>query len=150
MDDVELNNLINLIFPSNNVNTVDKNALIAHYVISKNSIQIMQKFINIYIHLRTTTTSNLVGIAKALGDVKLMEVFCQAWAKTRKDFSNNAYVKSKCAIHHWASEMDVIVAVLNKRLFQMQSANTPYFNTFAAKINGAEKNIFHLLFLPPD
>jgi hypothetical protein len=142
MDEVELSNLINLIFPSNNVNTVDKNALIAHYVISKNSIRIMQKFINIYIHLRTTTTSNLVGIAKALGDVKLMEVFCQAWAKTRKDFSNNAYVKSKCAIHHWASEMDVIVAVLNKRLFQMQSANTPYFNTFAAKINGAEKNIF--------
>jgi len=142
MDEVELNNLMNLIFPSNNINPLDRKALVAQYDSSKNSIQSMQKFINIYIHLRTTTTSNLVGIAKALGDVQDIKIFCQAWAKTRRDLSGNAYVKSKCAIHAWASQMDAIVAVLNKRLFQMQSANTPYSNIFAAKVNGVEKNIY--------
>jgi hypothetical protein len=142
MDEVELNNLINLIFPSNNINPLDREALVAKYDSSKNSIQSMQKFINIYIHLRTTTTSNLVRLAEAMGNVQDIKIFCQAWAKTRRDLPGNAYVKSKCAIHAWASQMDVIVAVLNRRLFQMQSANTPYTNIFSAKLNGAEKNIY--------
>jgi hypothetical protein len=142
MDDTELNNLINLIFPNNNINPLDKEKLFIHRESSKSFIQSMQKFINLYIHLRTTTTSNLVRLAEALGKVNDIEIFCQAWAKTRKDLPKNTYVKSKCAIHAWASQMDVIVAVLNRRLFQMQSANTPYSNIFSTKVNGSEKNIF--------
>lgn len=142
MDDVELNNLINLIFPNNNINPLNKEKLLLHIESSKNFIQSMQKFISLYIHLRTTTTSNLVRLAEALCKVNDIEIFCKVWAKTRKDLPNNTYVKSKCAIHAWASQMDIIVAVLNRRLFQMQSANTPYSNIFSTKVNGKEKNIF--------
>ena len=142
MDDTELNNLINLIFPNNNINPLDKEKLLLHRESNKNFIRSMQKFIYIYIHLRTTTTSNLVHIAKALDKVNDIEIFCQAWARTRKNLANNTYVKSLCAIHAWASQMDVIVTVLNRRLFQMQSANTPYSNIFSTKANGKEKNIF--------
>ncbi len=142
MDDVELNNLINLIFSNNNINPLDKEKLLLHIESSKNCIQSMKKFISLYIHLRTTTTSNLVRLAEAVCKVSDIEIFCKAWAKTRKDLPNNTYVKSKCAIHAWASQMDVIIAVLNRRLFQMQSANTPYSNIFSTKVNGSEKNIF--------
>ena len=102
----------------------------------------MQKFINLYIYMRTTTTSNLVSLVKTLCKVSEIEIFCKVWAETRKELPNDTYLKSKFAIHAWASQMDVIVAVLNRRLFQSQSANTPYSNIFKSNINGAEKNIF--------
>ncbi len=142
MDDLELNNLISLIFPNKNINPLDKKKLLLHIESSKNFIQSMQIFINLYIHLRTTTTSSLVRLAKTLCKVSDIEIFCKVWAETRKELPNDTYLKSKFAIHAWASQMDVIVAVLNRRLFQMQSANTPYSNIFSTKVNGSEKNIF--------
>ncbi len=142
IDDLELNNLISLIFPNNNINPLDKEKLLLHIESSKNFIQSMQKFINLYIYMRTTTTSNLVSLAKTLCKVSDIEIFCKVWAETRKELPNDTYLKSKFAVHAWASQMDVIVAVLNRRLFQMQSANTPYSNIFSTKVNGSEKNIF--------
>ena len=142
MDDVELNNLINFTFSNNDINPLDQKKLLLHIQSSKNCIQSMQKFINLYIYMRTTTTSNLVSLVKNLCKVSEIEIFCKVWAETRKELPNDTYLKSKFAIHAWASQMDVIVAVLNRRLFQMQSANTPYSNIFKSNINGAEKNIF--------
>ena len=150
MDDLELDNLINSIYPNTDVNPKNQDEIINHNESAKASIRSMQKFINIYIHirLRTTTTSGLVNIANSMENLDGIEKFCQAWSKSRKDLPNQPYVKARNAIHGWASEMDKIVAVLNKRLFQTQSANTPYAKIFKPEITGTNKNIFTSPFSP--
>lgn len=148
MDDIESKNLIHYIFPAVDINPRDSEKIRTHFESAKNSIESMQKLIRIYINLRTTTTSGLVRIAEYTESLNEIENFCTSWAKYRKDLSDNSYMKSKSGLHAWASEMDTVVAVLNKRLFQVQSASTPYSNIFKNKINGADKNIFSSPFSP--
>jgi hypothetical protein len=148
MDDVELENLINSIYLNTEGDLKNKEEILAFNKSAKASIRIMQKFINVYIHLRTTTTSGLVKIANSMENLDGIEKFCQGWSKFRKDLINQPYIKARNAIHGWASEMDKIVAVLNKRLFQTQSANTPYAKIFNSGLNGPNVNIFTSPFSP--
>ena len=148
MDDLELENLVNLIYPNTDVNSRNQDEIISHNESAKASIRNMQRFINIYIELRTTTTSGVVQIAEGTKNLNDIEKFCQAWTKVRKDLQRNATARSLMVLHSWASEMDKIVAVLNKRLFQTQSANTPYAKIFKPEITGTNKNIFTSPFSP--
>lgn len=148
MDNLELENLVNLIYPNTDVNPRNQDEIINHNELAKASIRNMQGFINIYIVLRTTTTSGLVNIANSMENLDGIEKFCQAWTKVRKDLQKNATARSLMVLHSWASEMDKIVAVLNKRLFQTQSANTPYAKIFKPEITGTNKNIFTSPFSP--
>ncbi len=148
MDDLELENLVNLIYPNTDVNSRNQDEIISHNESAKASIRNMQRFINIYIELRTTTTSGVVQIAEGIKNLNDIEKFCQAWTKVRKDLQRNATARSLMVLHSWASEMDKIVAVLNKRLFQTQSANTPYAKIFKPEITGTNKNIFTSPFSP--
>ena len=148
MDDLELENLVNLIYPNTDVNSRNQDEIISHNESAKASIRNMQRFINIYIELRTTTTSGVVQIAEGIKNLNDIEKFCQAWTKVRKDLQRNATARSLMVLHSWASEMDKIVAVLNMRLFQTQSANTPYAKIFKPEITGTNKNIFTSPFSP--
>ena len=151
MGDEELNNLINFIFSATEINPTDAQRMSSHINSAKQTIQCMQKFIEKYltlgvdarlrIGLRTITTSELISAAKNFENQKELKIFCEAWAKARKSVSSNSG-EGVATLFGWRKEVDAIVAVLNKSLFQAQSASTPYSNIFKPNINGAEKNIF--------
>ena len=148
MDELEIKNLINLIFHNDNINPLNTKELLDHIASKTNTIQEMQKFIRAYIMLRTTTTSMIVRLAKSQDNLNDIEIFCEAWAKTREDLINKPYVRAQCSSHNWSSEMDRIVATLNKLLFQAQSENSPISNVFSDKINDDEKKIHSSPILP--
>ncbi len=147
----ESNNLVNFIFSSIQIDPTDAQRMSSHANSAKHSIQCMQKFIEKYLQLgnqgkrefgvRTITTSELVYCAKNFENLEDLKLFCEAWAKARKGVSSNSG-EGVSALFGWRKEVDAVVAVLNKRLFQAQSASTPYSNIFKSNINGAEKNIF--------
>ena len=147
----ELNNLINFIFSSIKIHPTDVQKMSSHASSAKQSIQCMQKFIEKYLQLgnqgkrefgvRTITTSELVYCAKNFENLKDLKIFCEAWAKARKSVSSNSG-EGVSALFGWRKEVDAVVAVLNKRLFQAQSASTPYSNIFKPNSSGVDTNIF--------
>lgn len=147
----ESNNLINFIFSSIKINPADAQKMSSHANSAKQSIQCMQKFIEKYLELgyqrkhkfglRTITTSELVHCANTFENLEDLKLFCEAWAKARKSVSSNSG-EGVSALFGWRKEVDAIVAVLNKRLFQAQSACTPYSNIFKPNSGGADTNIF--------